>query len=140
MSSDVVIRAEGLGKKYVIGHESAERERYTALRDVIARGARNFARATMDMMRGRAIVVGDTTEEFWALKDVSFEVKRGEVVGIIGRNGAGKSTLLKILSRITEPTEGRVTIKGRVASLLEGGTGFHPELTGRRDIDLNGRI
>lgn len=139
MADDTVIRAEGLGKKYVIGHE-AERERYVALRDVIARGARNAWRMAADMAKGRVVVPGDTVEEFWALKGVSFEVKRGEVLGIIGRNGAGKSTLLKILSRITELTEGRVTIKGRVASLLEVGTGFHPELTGRENIFLNGAV
>jgi lipopolysaccharide transport system ATP-binding protein len=92
------------------------------------------------MLRGRAIISGDTTEEFWALKDIDFEVKRGDAVGIIGRNGAGKSTLLKVLSRITDPTEGRVEIRGRVASLLEVGTGFHPELTGRENIYLNGAI
>jgi ABC-type polysaccharide/polyol phosphate transport system ATPase subunit len=139
MADDIVIRAEGLGKKYVIGHET-ERERYVALRDVIARGARNAWRMAADMVHGRVVVPGDTVEDLWALKDVNFEVKRGEVFGIIGRNGAGKSTLLKILSRITEPTEGRVTIKGRVASLLEVGTGFHPELTGRENISLNGAI
>src|SRR6516164_8893476 len=139
MADDVVIRAEGLGKKYLIGH-AAERERYVALRDVLIRGAHNLWRKTADMACGRAILAGDTVEEFWALRDVSFEVKRGEVLGIIGRNGAGKTTLLKILSRITEPSSGRVTIRGRVASLLEVGTGFHPELTGRENIYLNGAI
>jgi lipopolysaccharide transport system ATP-binding protein len=139
MTEDVVIRAEGLGKKYLRGH-AADRERYVAFRDVLARGMYSIWRKTADMARGRAIVAGEMLEEFWALKDVSFEVKRGEVLGIIGHNGAGKSTLLKILSRITAPTEGRVTIMGRVASLLEVGTGFHPELTGRENVYLNGAI
>jgi lipopolysaccharide transport system ATP-binding protein len=137
--SDIAISVENLSKSYLLGH-NARREGYTALRDVIARHAHNLVRKTRDMVSGRQIVQGDEVEEFWALRDVSFEVKRGEVLGIIGRNGAGKSTLLKILSRITEPSEGRVKISGRVASLLEVGTGFHPELTGRENIFLNGAI
>jgi lipopolysaccharide transport system ATP-binding protein len=137
--NDIVIRAENLSKKYIIGHTSKLPNSAT-LRDAIARTARNLLRTTSDMFSGRAMVAGDTTEEFWALKDVNFEIKRGDAVGIIGRNGAGKSTLLKILSRITEPSAGRVEMKGRVASLLEVGTGFHPELTGRENIFLNGAI
>jgi lipopolysaccharide transport system ATP-binding protein len=138
--SDIAIAVENLSKSYLIGHQASQREPYTALRDVIAREARNFACKGLDLIRGREIVQGDELEQFWALRDVSFEVKRGEVLGIVGRNGAGKSTLLKILSRITEPDRGRAVVRGRVASLLEVGTGFHAELTGRENIFLNGAI
>jgi lipopolysaccharide transport system ATP-binding protein len=122
---DAAITVEGLGKRYRIGGG----ERYLALRDRLA-----------DLVRLRWRSGTAPTETFWALQDVSFTVPQGEVVGVIGRNGAGKSTLLKLLSRITEPTAGRAEVRGRVGSLLEVGTGFHPELTGRENIFLNGAI
>jgi lipopolysaccharide transport system ATP-binding protein len=136
--SDVVIKVENLGKKYLIRHQ--QRERYVALRDVITNKFKSFGRRVLQPMSHEQRAMSSSKEEFWALKDVSFEVNQGDRVGIIGRNGAGKTTLLKLISRITEPTTGRITLKGRVASLLEVGTGFHPELTGRENIFLNGAI
>jgi lipopolysaccharide transport system ATP-binding protein len=135
---DIVIQVDKLSKSYLIGHR-AESSTET-FREMLGRRTRRATRGLRDIAAGRQIVGGDDIEEFWAIKDVSFDVRRGEAMGVIGRNGAGKSTLLKVLSRVTEPTGGRVTIRGRVASLLEVGTGFHPELTGRENIFLNGAI
>ena len=135
--SDVAIKVEGLSKKYHIGRKQ---EKYKTLRDTLAGAFVAPFRKAGKLLRGQATGAAELDETIWALKDVSFEIKEGEVVGIIGRNGAGKSTLLKILSRITEPTKGFAEIHGRVGSLLEVGTGFHPELTGRENIYLSGAI
>ncbi len=130
-----VIKVENLGKKYIISHKQQGRGSYRNLREEISAGVKNAGKYLL----GRK-PIKTTKEEFWALKDVSFDVELGERIGIIGRNGAGKSTLLKMLSRITEPSTGSIKLKGRVASLLEVGTGFHPELTGRENTFLNGAI
>jgi lipopolysaccharide transport system ATP-binding protein len=134
--TDVAIRCERLAKQYRIG----ERERYRALRDVITHAATAPFRRLRSAISNQGSNGHREESTIWALQDVSFEIHRGEAVGIIGRNGAGKSTLLKILSRITDPTRGQAEIWGRVGSLLEIGTGFHPELTGRDNIYLNGAI
>ena len=134
----VAIKVENLSKKYIIRHEK-KTANYETFGETVIQGSKNIANKAIHPFTGKKID-SQTQEEFWALKDINFEINQGDKVGIIGRNGAGKSTLLKVISRITEPSSGKIHINGRIASLLEVGTGFHPELTGRENIYLNGAI
>ena len=134
----IAIKIENLAKQYELRHQ--KRERYVSLRDVITIKATATLKGLLNSRQAKNISEDITREKFWAVKDINLEIEQGDRVGIIGRNGAGKSTLLKLLSRIVEPTSGKISIKGRISSLLEVGTGFHPELTGRENVYLNGAI
>lgn len=135
--SNVAVRIEGLGKKYHIG---GKQKQYNRLGDQVVDGVLAPFRRAGRLLRGEAGSASELDQDFWAIRDLSFEIKQGEIIGIIGHNGAGKSTLLKVLSQITEPTTGYADVFGRIGSLLEVGTGFHPELTGRENVYLNGSI
>jgi lipopolysaccharide transport system ATP-binding protein len=132
------IKIEELGKRYLLTHQ--HKARYHSLRDTLSDGAHHLAGVARGLLGGQPPLARTQQEEFWALKDINLEIEQGERLAIVGRNGSGKSTLLKVLSRVIEPTQGKATLRGRIASLLEVGTGFHPELSGRENIHLNGAI
>jgi lipopolysaccharide transport system ATP-binding protein len=134
------VKFENLGKSYMIGHRDDDKQRYMTLTNAMSNAFKGVFDNSINLIKGRPLITGDSFEEFKALKNINLTINEGDRVGIIGKNGAGKSTLLKLLSRITEPTEGRIKIRGRISSLLEVGTGFNSELTGRENIFLNGAI